>query len=111
MNPDTLTKARIAASVLPLLFMLTACGGGSSSSEPATPSPAPTPTPSPTPAPTPAPPPAPTPSPTPAPAPTPTSDTPDFGANVTVFDPSTPAATVQAALDAVFNSELLSGTA
>jgi hypothetical protein len=30
---------------------------------------------------------------------------------VTVFDPSTPASTVQAALDAVFNSELLSGTA
>ena len=30
---------------------------------------------------------------------------------MTVFDPSTPAATVQAALDAVFNSELLSGTA
>ena len=30
---------------------------------------------------------------------------------MTVFDPSTPASTVQAALDAVFNSELLSGTA
>jgi len=41
----------------------------------------------------------------------PTSDTPDFGPNVTIFDPSTPAATIQSALDAAFNSELLSATA
>ena len=35
----------------------------------------------------------------------PTSDTPDFGPNVQVFDPSTPTATVQAAVDTVFNQQ------
>ena len=40
-----------------------------------------------------------------------TSDTPDFGPNVRIFDPSTPAATIQAALDAAFDSQLLSPTA
>ena len=37
-----------------------------------------------------------------------TSDTPDFGPNVHVFDPTTPAATIQAALDQAFDSMLLS---
>ena len=140
MIPDHATRARIAASALPLLFLLTACGGGGGGSSPppapvptpaptpapTPPAPAPTPTP-PAPAPTPAPtPPAPAPTPTPpAPAPTPTppppppaptpapptSDTPDFGANVKIIDPSMSAATVQAALDGVFNAELLSPTA
>ena len=41
----------------------------------------------------------------------PTSDIPDFGPNVTIFDPSTPATTVQSKLDAAFNSQLLSPTA
>jgi len=41
----------------------------------------------------------------------PTSDTPDFGANVKIFDPSMSAATIQSALDSAFNSELLSPTA
>ena len=40
-----------------------------------------------------------------------TSDTPDFGPSVRIFDPSTPAATIQAALDAAFDSQLLSPTA
>jgi hypothetical protein len=40
-----------------------------------------------------------------------TSDTPDFGPNVRIFDPSTPTATIQAALDAAFDSQLLSPTA
>ena len=40
-----------------------------------------------------------------------TSDTPDFGPNVRIFDPSTPAATIQSALDAAFDSQLLSPTA
>ena len=104
MIQDPSTRARIAASLLPLLFLVTACGGGGGGGSPA---PAPTPTPTPTPAPTP----APTPTPTPSPAPTPTSDTPDLGANVKIFDPTTPTATVQAALDAAFNAELLSPTA
>ncbi|MBT0768419.1 discoidin domain-containing protein [Kineosporia sp. J2-2] len=41
----------------------------------------------------------------------PTSDTPDFGANVKIYDPSTPAATIQADVDAAFNSQLNSSTA
>ena len=40
-----------------------------------------------------------------------TSDTPDFGPNVRIFDPSTPTATIQSALDAAFDSQLLSPTA
>ena len=40
-----------------------------------------------------------------------TSDTPDFGPNVHVFDPATPTATIQAALDAAFDAQLLSTTA
>jgi hypothetical protein len=40
-----------------------------------------------------------------------TSDTPDFGPNVRIFDPSTPVATIQAALDAAFDAQLLSPTA
>jgi hypothetical protein len=41
----------------------------------------------------------------------PTSDTPDFGPNVHIFDPSMSATTIQGALDTAFNSELLSATA
>jgi hypothetical protein len=41
----------------------------------------------------------------------PTSDTPDFGPNVKIFDPSMSAATIQASLDSTFNAELLSPTA
>ena len=41
----------------------------------------------------------------------PTSNTPNFGPNVRIFDPSVPAATIQAAVNAAFNSELLSSTA
>ena len=41
----------------------------------------------------------------------PTSDTPDFGANVSVFDTSTPIATIQGKLDAAFNAQLRSPTA
>ena len=67
--------------------------------------PAPTPTPSPTPTPTPTP--SPTPSPTPAPPSTgptlPTSDTPDFGPSVTVFNPAS--TNVQSAIDAAFNQQ------
>ena len=37
-----------------------------------------------------------------------TSDTPDFGPNVRVFDPAMPAATIQSALDQAFDSMLLS---
>ena len=44
-------------------------------------------------------------------APLPTSDTPDFGPNVHVFDASTPPATIQAALDAAFEAQRLSPTA
>ena len=32
-----------------------------------------------------------------------TSDTPDFGPDVRIFDPKTPSATIQAALDAAFD--------
>ncbi len=35
----------------------------------------------------------------------PTSDNPDFGSNVHIFDPSTPNATVQASLDEAFNAQ------
>ena len=38
----------------------------------------------------------------------PPSDTPDLGPNVHVFDPSMPPATIQAALDAAFEAQLLS---
>jgi Peptidase inhibitor family I36 len=41
----------------------------------------------------------------------PTSDTPDFGPNVTIFEPGTPSATVQAKVDAAFNAQLRSPTA
>ncbi|SDT04147.1 discoidin domain-containing protein [Actinoplanes derwentensis] len=41
----------------------------------------------------------------------PTSDTPDFGANVRIFDPSTSAATIQTAVDTAFNAQLRSPTA
>ncbi|MFI5933789.1 discoidin domain-containing protein [Actinoplanes sp. NPDC051494] len=41
----------------------------------------------------------------------PTSDTPDLGANVKIYDPSTPAATIQAAVDQAFNAQLRSPTA
>jgi len=41
----------------------------------------------------------------------PTSDTPDFGPNVAIFDTATPIATIQSQLDAAFNSQLLSPTA
>jgi hypothetical protein len=41
----------------------------------------------------------------------PTSNTPDFGPNIKIFDPSIPAATIQAAVDSAFQSELLSATA
>ncbi len=61
-------------------------GGGT-----ATPTPTPT---TPTPTPT-----------TPTTTPIATSDTPDFGSNVTIFDPSTPSATIQSKLDSVFAAE------
>ncbi len=48
---------------------------------------------------------------TPPPTTLPTSDTPDFGPNVTIFDPSTPIATVQSKIDEAFNSQLKSSTA
>ncbi|WP_305788178.1 discoidin domain-containing protein [Symbioplanes lichenis] len=41
----------------------------------------------------------------------PTSDTPDLGSNVRIFDPSTPASTIQSAVDAAFNAQLRSPTA
>jgi hypothetical protein len=40
-----------------------------------------------------------------------TSDTPDLGPNVHVFDPAMPAATVQAALDAAFEPQLMNAAA
>jgi F5/8 type C domain-containing protein len=49
---------------------------------------------------------------TPAPgANLPTSDTPDFGSNVKIFEPSTPASTIQSAVDQAFNAQLVSPTA
>ncbi len=41
----------------------------------------------------------------------PTSDTPDFGPNVTIFEAGTPAATIQTKVDSAFNALLLSPTA
>ncbi|CAN7298878.1 peptidase inhibitor family I36 protein [Rhizobacter sp. LjRoot28] len=41
----------------------------------------------------------------------PTSDTPDFGPHVSIFDPTTPVTTIQAKLDAAFNAQLRSPTA
>ncbi len=41
----------------------------------------------------------------------PTSDTPDFGPNVAIFDPATPAATIQSRVDAAFNSQLKTASA
>ncbi len=41
----------------------------------------------------------------------PTSDVPDFGGNVKVYDQSTPASTIQADVDAAFNAQLRSSTA
>lgn len=41
----------------------------------------------------------------------PTSDNPDFGPNVKIFDPSTPATTIQSAVDTAFNAQLLKSTA
>jgi len=41
----------------------------------------------------------------------PTSNTPNFGPNVQIFDPSMSATTIQAAVDKAFQSELLSSTA
>ena len=41
----------------------------------------------------------------------PTSDTPDFGPNVRIFEPSTPASTIQSAVDQAFNAQLRSPTA
>jgi hypothetical protein len=55
--------------------------------------------------------PTPTVTPTPSGPALPTSDTPDLGANVRIFDPSTPAATIQSAVDQAFNAQLKSPTA
>lgn len=65
---------RSAVGMLPLLFVVSACGdgGGSSSSGAISVTPAPSPTPAPTSTPTPTPTPVPTPTPTPVPTPTPT---------------------------------------
>ncbi|BBH68318.1 coagulation factor 5/8 type [Actinoplanes sp. OR16] len=41
----------------------------------------------------------------------PTSDTPDLGPNVRIFEPSTPASTIQTAVDQAFNAQLRSPTA
>ncbi len=41
----------------------------------------------------------------------PTSDTPDFGPNVNVFDTGTPVATIQSKIDAAFNAQLRSSSA
>ncbi|WP_067501242.1 discoidin domain-containing protein [Actinoplanes sp. TFC3] len=50
-------------------------------------------------------------SPTPSGPSLPTSDTPDFGPNVRIFDPGTSAATIQGAVDQAFNAQLRSPTA
>ncbi|WP_433789781.1 galactose-binding domain-containing protein [Actinoplanes sp. CA-252034] len=41
----------------------------------------------------------------------PTSDTPDFGSNVRIFEPGTAASTIQSAVDSAFNAQLRSPTA
>ncbi len=41
----------------------------------------------------------------------PSSDNPDFGPNVTIFEPGTPSSTIQAKVDAAFNAQLRSPTA
>ncbi len=41
----------------------------------------------------------------------PTSDTPDLGSNVRIFEPGTPASTIQSAVDQAFNAQLRSPTA
>ncbi|TPW74290.1 hypothetical protein FJ657_15690 [Schumannella soli] len=40
-----------------------------------------------------------------------TSDTPDFGSSVKIYDPSTPTSTIQADVDAAFNAQLLNSGA
>ncbi|MCA2216066.1 galactose-binding domain-containing protein [Jidongwangia harbinensis] len=55
--------------------------------------------------------PTPTASATPSAPTLPTSDTPDLGPNVRVFEPSTPASTIQSAVDQAFNAQLRSPTA
>ncbi|TDO32720.1 discoidin domain-containing protein [Paractinoplanes brasiliensis] len=52
-----------------------------------------------------------TPTPTPTGPALPTSDTPDLGPNVRIFEPSTPAATIQSAVDQAFNAQLRSPAA
>jgi len=69
----------------------------------------PTPTTSPTTSPSPSPTPSSSPSPTTPPVTLPTSDTPSFGPNVTIFDPTSTNA--QSALDAAFNNQLRTSTA
>jgi hypothetical protein len=51
------------------------------------------------------------PSPSPSGPSLPTSDTPDLGPNVRIFEPGTPAATIQSAVDSAFNAQLRSPTA
>ena len=66
----------------------------------------PTPTPTPTPTTTPTPTPTPTTTPTGPTGPgLPTSDTPDLGSNVAIFDPTMSKATIQTKLDEVFNAQ------
>jgi F5/8 type C domain len=52
-----------------------------------------------------------TPTPTPSGPSLPTSDRPDFGPNVRIFEPGTPGATIQTAVDQAFNAQLRSPTA
>ncbi|MEU4690619.1 discoidin domain-containing protein [Actinoplanes sp. NPDC023714] len=55
--------------------------------------------------------PSPSTSPSPSGPALPTSDTPDLGPNVRIFEPSTPASTIQSAVDQAFNAQLRSPTA
>ncbi|MEU8234592.1 discoidin domain-containing protein [Actinoplanes sp. NPDC048967] len=55
--------------------------------------------------------PTPTVTPTPSGPALPTSDTPDLGPNVRIFDQGTPASTIQSAVDQAFNAQLRSPTA